>query len=1161
MNKAIGQRIARCIEEEANMKAVIRLSILFVVATTLTAMGCGGGRHLSQPGKLLLSTGDAQVRLVDGGFTEEDYLLMEMSYQERLAYLEQRYKELVYQFHGVVLEDSLVASKTASDYVPTTASEAQAVQKLYTYYEYSETRENLRFRWNDETRTWELSFYERLCGDFNLDSKVVIADITALAQNYGAERDENGNWPEAYLPQAPHIDRNSNSDGEINIADVTCVAVNFGLKLKGYKVYYEGAETVEIAEVRHEDNDPYPLNTRFEWERVFSEDYICETKGLEPDAETDKLYVRALIQPLGTGEREWPEPNELSGFPPEFLETIKVPFPNRSYPPTAVLVVTYPPSGDPPALSIGQEFTFDGSDSVVWDEDWVTYGLYVYEFDYGDGSEPYVHEPQDPHDPGSVTATHSYDDSGTYTVKLTVTQRDTSTPPVEARDAATTIVKVKGAPDTTLFTAELDPQDKPTEEYGLMEVRTGEVTNTVTYSYRVVDTDGGIEEVYIDYIGDKSLENLQEWTLLADFNGEEDTGVCTHEHIFYREDIANQQGPLQEKPFDSQLAVVQTGTGLKKSVRLSDHKAQAPYSIGPEFILRRAKPLLSLMTVPEADVYTIRYDDDEGNPQVEEYWVVGVAAGDQVTFDTRQSTDQDGEPLGEALVPTEFEFNFGAGEGPSVFHDYDDPPANYGMQSHTYNTPGKYTATVYARDYDYYENLVDVSEAERHAAHEESRKVVVYVYGNITSAPLTSGWVDDGDRPAPDGHWTELGDVGIAVDVDVNYDDTEELYEDKMYGLPGVVYYSGTVGPTFGLPDIYPSPFYIKMNRDGTWPSEPERVRVVEDANLYIGYQCDLEYTSIHLPWIAATWQQPLEGLPLPGQYGGLMWYAADGANWGSICLLADFAGAAADAWSPIRLVVSESSFVVHYSHWNTIAHRHLGLFEVACTPDIEPEVRYDVTVEPGETIASHDAKRWKDLVDGDGIPRSGNAHSMGYPLSLRYEWRDDADGWTGSGSPVSGDVSAHMTRLIALDYYDPTKKDQSSYKLGVCWIAAYGDLMFCECSCYYEHDIWLEQWSEPEQVLSETAVAYCDFDYLPGGVPVLAYQVPSVGSGPIVLRAAMCLGGNWSTKDVDNSVGADTHLDMDVFDGYQYVVYSKAAGDGSNDVRCAILDFFNGNR
>lgn len=72
------------------MKATMRLSILLTMAVVLTAVSCGGGRHLGQPGKLFTAADSTHQALVAQGFTEEDYQLMAMPYEDRLAYLERR---------------------------------------------------------------------------------------------------------------------------------------------------------------------------------------------------------------------------------------------------------------------------------------------------------------------------------------------------------------------------------------------------------------------------------------------------------------------------------------------------------------------------------------------------------------------------------------------------------------------------------------------------------------------------------------------------------------------------------------------------------------------------------------------------------------------------------------------------------------------------------------------------------------------------------------------------------------------------------------------------------------------------------------------------------------------------------------------------------------
>jgi len=195
------------------------LSLLFL-AIVLTLATCGKRSSPAKPAlgpsgpQLSASSQSAAPAQPQAVFTEEDFRLMAMPYQERLDYLEQKLKDLVYKMYGISIEETMLGSKSASGAgVPATSRKEHGVQKPLEY-----TNENLSFEWfeDENTREWRLSFWERLNGDLNLDSKVAIDDITALAIHYGCERVEEPpppHWEPPGFPKAPHVDRNSTSDG------------------------------------------------------------------------------------------------------------------------------------------------------------------------------------------------------------------------------------------------------------------------------------------------------------------------------------------------------------------------------------------------------------------------------------------------------------------------------------------------------------------------------------------------------------------------------------------------------------------------------------------------------------------------------------------------------------------------------------------------------------------------------------------------------------------------------------------------------------------------------------------------------------------------------------------------------------------------------------
>ncbi|MCD6282584.1 hypothetical protein J7J84_03115 [bacterium] len=90
------------------MKKITYIAVITLVALLLLAIGCGG-RHSPQKqtvGAPIPTTGTTES-VTDlpqtNAFTEEDYRLMAMPYEERLAYLEQRPKALVFEMHGIVV--------------------------------------------------------------------------------------------------------------------------------------------------------------------------------------------------------------------------------------------------------------------------------------------------------------------------------------------------------------------------------------------------------------------------------------------------------------------------------------------------------------------------------------------------------------------------------------------------------------------------------------------------------------------------------------------------------------------------------------------------------------------------------------------------------------------------------------------------------------------------------------------------------------------------------------------------------------------------------------------------------------------------------------------------------------------------------------------------
>ena len=98
------------------MKTLQIIVVIALAAVILALAGCG---KLSNPLSPSLKSGtsaspSAAARApVTAAYTDEDWKLIRMPYEERLAYLEKRFKELVYEFHGIVIEKTLVGGKAA----------------------------------------------------------------------------------------------------------------------------------------------------------------------------------------------------------------------------------------------------------------------------------------------------------------------------------------------------------------------------------------------------------------------------------------------------------------------------------------------------------------------------------------------------------------------------------------------------------------------------------------------------------------------------------------------------------------------------------------------------------------------------------------------------------------------------------------------------------------------------------------------------------------------------------------------------------------------------------------------------------------------------------------------------------------------------------------
>jgi len=161
-------------------------------------------------------------------FTEEDRMVMAMPLEDRIAYLEKKLKDMLFQRYGIVVEECALDVKDTSL--------VDDFNKVCT----GTSKEQLDLvQTTDPSNKWEwtLSFYQRLSGDYDFDNVVTADDIDPIGANFGHKKGDE------WYDLDAHIDRLANDDGEISIADITPIAINFGHSMYGdaygYSVYWQ----------------------------------------------------------------------------------------------------------------------------------------------------------------------------------------------------------------------------------------------------------------------------------------------------------------------------------------------------------------------------------------------------------------------------------------------------------------------------------------------------------------------------------------------------------------------------------------------------------------------------------------------------------------------------------------------------------------------------------------------------------------------------------------------------------------------------------------------------------------------------------------------------------------------------------------------------------
>jgi len=208
---------------------VFTISVALIALVFIFTAACGKGKNPTATQNL---TGQGQTQLQVAAetpidpLTEEDYMVLEMSPEERWDYLFEKYKDLVIQYHGVVLDYVPYPGKSASGTGDSTHKVQEAVDwqdppKKNQVYE-----EDLEITGNSDW-TWDLSFLERLSGDLNFYGRVTIADLTPIAERFGRPRTDRLS-PDQFEDKDWHLDRLTDGNGTIQIADITLLAKNFG---------------------------------------------------------------------------------------------------------------------------------------------------------------------------------------------------------------------------------------------------------------------------------------------------------------------------------------------------------------------------------------------------------------------------------------------------------------------------------------------------------------------------------------------------------------------------------------------------------------------------------------------------------------------------------------------------------------------------------------------------------------------------------------------------------------------------------------------------------------------------------------------------------------------------------------------------------------------
>ncbi|MCD6283314.1 PKD domain-containing protein [bacterium] len=1087
------------------MKTLIYITVAAAFALLVLSSGCGSrrGARGSLTGATVPDGRSVQSKAEPSQsdvFTQEDRQLMATSYEDRLQYLQQKYRELVLEMHGVVIEDGADSAKGASS----TLDEEHKVEaddpRPNHEWQFNETIHEDLFleRQGDEWR-WNLTFFERVYGDYDFDGTVSIADLTPIAMYYGNKWHADWEPPQWDDPTDPHIDRISDHNGVIGITDITPIAMNFGKQIAGYNVYY-------LPEGQSDWQQPY--NPIAEWRR--------ESTSMKPDTgncvdtdyrdfwqcddDEDKLefsprYIKNETgRMVSSGDRLTVIPvflvSDEEEVGTEEMRSEEVTFENvpENQLPVAVISV------DPLVVAVENPTLLDGSASDDPDEgDEVTaYKFFVYRVTHDGRTLVYTYEEEEGSDPpdgeydGKTNCTFAA--PGEYVAELSVrSEGEYLGEPWTAWSlwASSPTITVIGPPSIESFTASPHPE---------LEEDPLEVPVEVNFEVIAQDTDGiGIDEVWFSFYGDEN------WTVASTLEPYDDEYryIATATHEFTADDLDGNHS-----------------RHLFSRVKVVDSGGTSYMNLEPPLEIAHAVPHAALTIQPASGC---------------------IFVSESVTFDASGSYDKDGENQ----KPTKYVFDFGDG----TVEEYSDPIVE--TVEHPYGSSGLYTASVTV-----YDDMYDEQgpPCDQRLLHKDSATVEIRVYGDPQLQPpytIDSSTVSDGTGIYEDVEWVSLGVPCIAVTIN------------PVSRLPAIVY---TGDPPVPAPSEWPLKvaLYTEMTEQGLW-CIPELVwsgteahdEDEEEISGTLGTQCDIEFDptikdeEAQLPYVAVSYNYKNIQSGTPSSQGiylfrriGSKWYRGEEED--------ELYSGFINEESPIRLVANSVGQFVHF-RGEDLANR-----ESLCEIWPEDDDGIPTIVEVAEDVdMPHDQKPYLDEL---GQRRTATVYiwDISDPI-VKYEVMTENFNWIPPGDPVGqSGFSAAMTRCLSLDYF-------GNVEFAILWVDDNQDLVF-HCRKGVE---------TLEEVLNSDSDCgnWCDFDYEKNlGIACVAYDkefwIEDKKYYHIYFTARMRIPQSeeyyWTLPiEVDTlSYGEESHLDLDVANGYVYMAYTK---DGV--INCAVLDFFNDNR